>query len=57
MRNEEIIRGWEGLSEYLGGISTVTLYRYAKAGIIKKRKFGSHVIFYKSEIDNAIVEQ
>lgn len=56
MKNTEIIRGWENLSEYLHGISVSTLISYSKKGIIKKRKLGSQVFFYKSEIDAAIKE-
>ena len=57
MKKEGVIRGWDALSEYLHGISTRTLRRYADEGIIPKHKLGSQVFFYKKEIDNSIIEQ
>lgn len=50
------IRGWEGLSEYTGGIHTRTLLRLKNQGLFKVRKLGKTVIFLKEEIDEAIKE-
>ena len=50
------IHEWNGLKEYLGGVSVRTLQRYQKAGIIKKYRLGKKVMFKKSEVDQAIIE-
>ena len=47
---------WNGLSEYLGGVSTRTLQRWEKENLIKKYKLGRKVFFRKEEIDQALTE-
>ena len=46
---------WKGLSEYLGGVSTRTLLRWEKEGLIKKYKLGRKVFFKKEEIDKSLI--